>query len=341
MQSPFVIIAVAIALIIILVKSKAKVEQIRNYLLVATIVSSVVLYCIGYAATPIITNEAPVGIFIRATQSTARLFVLMPDYNGVRDALLNPCYYVAFVTLNAMAVILFILATVSLFARRYYGWLRIVGRFCAESYIFININEESIVLAKDILRVNPKALIIFLGKRAEKGDLSLFDTIESFGGVYIEQHAVVNNPLQHWLLKQHAIRRKTHLLLMSESESKNITDAISLLDSFSEEEYTKAEKNVELYLRVNSQELIQSFNVYQNKSKRKLQYATFSDAELVAFDVLMEHPPVDQITIDTQNGAATENYEVMIVGFDKKGQAILRKMIEFGQFVGSTFKATS
>ncbi|MFR9504238.1 MAG: hypothetical protein SNH73_07320 [Rikenellaceae bacterium] len=338
MQPIIVIIALISSVTLIIAKSKVRVAQVRNILAPIVVIGVYTLYYIGYSQAPLISNEGVIVTMLRAAQFTARIFVLIVDYKGVEVAMQNSVYYWSFVIINILAVILFILSAMSLFARRLYGWMKLVAKFNSESYIFTNANEESLILAKDIRKDKPNAMVVFLRRPTERGDGSLFNVVEAIGGIYIE--TIDKNPFDVSLLRWHLLRSRSHIFFISDDEERNVADVISLSNSIHKDNLTAAEENIHLYIRFYSNDIRASFEEQARTSCRKIEYTIFSDAELIAYDVVERYAPVDCVNIDLARGAATENYEVMIVGFDRKGRAMLRKMIEFGQFVGSTFKAT-
>ncbi len=328
---------IASVILIILAKARERIAIIRTILLTVAIVGGFTLFYIGYKAS-MQPYEESLNLILRAAQATARMLLMQPDYRGVETSLNNTLFYWSFIVVNAISLVVFLLAAMALFARRSYGWLRLIAKFNAQSYIFTNNNEQSITLARDIIKQNPKALIVFLNQPTYKGDSSLFNTVESIGGAYIESSK--RNPLELLLLRVHTSISQTHIFCISDEEDTNIADAISIIDSIGNYNNPSIENSTNLHIRLYSNDIRESFEEYVRISRINVEYNIFSDAELIAYDLVTEYPPIDLMAIDVDTGTVVDNYEVMIVGFDRKGQAALRKMIEFGQFVGSTFKAT-
>ena len=59
---------------------------------------------------------------------------------------------------------------------------------------------------------------------------------------------------------------------------------------------------------------------------------------LAARTLVRHYPPCDHISFD-ENGRATEDFEVLIIGFGQMGQSVLRQIVMNGQFEGSRFRA--
>lgn len=64
----------------------------------------------------------------------------------------------------------------------------------------------------------------------------------------------------------------------------------------------------------------------------------FQEPALAARLLIRSYPPCDSLTFD-EKGRAGEDFEALIVGFGRLGQAVLKSLVMNGQFVGSTFRA--
>lgn len=65
----------------------------------------------------------------------------------------------------------------------------------------------------------------------------------------------------------------------------------------------------------------------------------YQEASLAARLLTMHYPPYKHISFDA-DGRATEDLEILQVGFGQLGQAVLRQLVTHGQFEGSTFRAS-
>ncbi|MBR0168302.1 MAG: hypothetical protein IJQ08_06490, partial [Synergistaceae bacterium] len=66
---------------------------------------------------------------------------------------------------------------------------------------------------------------------------------------------------------------------------------------------------------------------------------SFDEFEMTARLLIHKYPLCNAIKFD-ENGRATEDMDVLIIGFGHIGHEVLRKVIAAGQFVGSNFRAT-
>lgn len=63
----------------------------------------------------------------------------------------------------------------------------------------------------------------------------------------------------------------------------------------------------------------------------------FDDAALAARLLVQDYPPCDAVAFDAE-GRATQDFEALVVGFGRVGQAVLRQLVMNGQFEGSRFR---
>jgi hypothetical protein len=63
-------------------------------------------------------------------------------------------------------------------------------------------------------------------------------------------------------------------------------------------------------------------------------------ATLISRHLIGNHHPVDFVGIDAMNAKAKTDFNTLIIGFGQIGTQVLRRLIEQGQFEGSTFNAT-
>ncbi len=61
--------------------------------------------------------------------------------------------------------------------------------------------------------------------------------------------------------------------------------------------------------------------------------------DLVSRLMVLKYPPCNELTFD-ETGRAKEDFEALIVGFGRTGQAALRRLLMNGQFAGNRFRAT-
>ncbi len=322
-----------------LIKFHKHINTIRNCLLCVVIIGNIILYFIAFMDSALPYEEF-VYIFLKAIQATFLSIILETNLDAIVDMMPNITFYWAFTIINYCAIIVVIMIITTIIARKSFAWIRFVCRITNESFIFPQTNESSILFAKDILKNNNRTLVIFFGEGISTDETEIFKNIDSFGGIYLSNKIGSKDFLETRLFKIHAKYSKVHIFFLEENEDKNISETLKMIHIFSHKKNKKIQKNICAYVHIQSENLQEIFEEQCRKQDTSIEYSVFNTADLVALDFIKKYPAVKTISIDTEQGIATENYEVMLIGFDKKGQALLKKIIEFSQFVGSTFKAT-
>lgn len=327
----------------ILVKLKHRVNKLRDWILLPiTAIGGFLVYFIGYTTGPL--NPDGMGMtMLKIMQSTMQMLLLYIDIDGINQELReNTLYMTFFIIIHALAMLLVVTAAISLFGRRLNAKIRLLVGFNKKCYIFFNTNDHAITLGEDLLRNNPKRLVVFVGEKASKNDMSMFDKIEKFGAYYIDNNQS-KNKIGGKLLFNHIVRCKSNLFFISGDENENVSGGLhlfTLLKQLSPKRIKLAQQKIKLYIRIESEGINQIFEEVRKTESINLHYCVFSDAQIIATQVINQYNPLKHVGIDSSKAIATKNFEVVIIGFGEKGSAILRKLIEYGQFVGSRFHAT-
>lgn len=339
-------LAIIILIIVIycgvLIKLKHRVNKLRDWVLLPiTAIGGFVLYFIGY--TTGCPNTDGVGMtFIKIMQSTMQMLFMQIDINGINQELRKSILYMtSFIIIHALAILLVVTTAISLFGRRLNARIKLLVGFNKKCYIFFKTNDHTITLGENLLKNNPKRLVIFIGEKASKNDMSMFDRVEEIGGYYIDNNHS-NNKVGGKLLFNHITRCSSNLFFISSDEDENVSSVLhlfSLVKQLSPKRIKLAEQNINLHIRIESEGINQIFEEARKAESLNLNYCVFSDAEIIATQVINQYNPLKYLKVDSSKALVTEDFEVMIIGFGDKGSTILRKLIEYGQFVGSTFRA--
>jgi hypothetical protein len=179
--------------------------------------------------------------------------------------------------------------------------------FSKEKYVFCEDNDVAHVLTQDITKRNKNAVLFMLNNK--------------------------------WL-KKIFLKNKTYLFFLSNHNDENIQSLSSFFSIWKSAEFEKVKSNVTLIVRVQDEwRKLEVENLIQN-APFKVAYTFFNDAELIASEIVKKFPPIDTLHVNTKSAEVNDSYETLIIGFDATGNAILRKVIENTQFVGTQFKAT-
>lgn len=275
---------------------------------------------------------------IWAIISTVEMVVMNLDLEHIAQSCRENTLYMSIFTLaHAMAIVLVATTILSIWGKRL--TTKMILRICRNkrSYIFFDTNNEAMTLATDLLRKESSRIVIFVSD-----DESKVEDIERIGAYYIDP-SKSHNKLGGSSLFTNIISSNSELFYLSANEAQNMNGALyilSLLSQLSPEKLRVAEESIDLHIRIDSDDMQQVFEESRKARGVNLNFSIFNEAEIIATQFIHNHAPVKYIAPDTERAAATTDYEVMIIGFGKVGRAILRKTIEFGQFVGSTYRTT-
>lgn len=128
--------------------------------------------------------------------------------------------------------------------------------------------------------------------------------------------------------------RRLTLYAMDEDSEKNLHYARALLDAL--EHRGVSPRQLTLVLRGGEDcggEKLQALGDRYGYGSVTL----FDEAALAARLLVQEHPPCDAVAFDAA-GRAAGDFEALLVGFGRVGQAVLRQLVMNGQFEGSRFR---
>ena len=161
--------------------------------------------------------------------STIRLFVVDGDFADILTGTLALPHLFR-VTYSILALILFVLAPVmtfsvalSFFANMSSRW-RYRFAWCRDAYIFSEINDKALALARDLKRIDPKATLVFTDV-FERNDEESHEQIEQakmLGSILFKDDVTVVN------LHRLSTRPRIYFFLIGEDEAENINQALLL-----------------------------------------------------------------------------------------------------------------
>ena len=195
------------------------------------------------------------------------------------------------------------------------------------------INSDSLVLGKNLANIkgNMQVYIDSIISKDHKG------SINDFGGiVYSDSNALHASLSFLESINVQKKKRRVRLFALSDDYDKNLQYAKMM--SASLEMLQIPPQQTELVLRGTDEWQGMYFQAGEN-SYGYGNVLSFNEYDMSARLLVHEYPLCNTINFD-ENGRATEDVEVLIVGFGRIGQEVLQKVIAAGQFEGSRFHAT-
>ena len=202
------------------------------------------------------------------------------------------------------------------------------GKLC----LVYGVDDDTLRVGKEMTKDNWK--VVFIGEGIKDADKT---KIYQMRGVHVSDTAAMNAAAK--FLRQFGIgekEREIKLLAISRKPSSNIAYAEKLRASMEKAGVKPAGTSLTL-----CQEDGFDAAILQN-TPSQYGYGTVLDfdmAEMSSRMMVLKHPPYKTIAFDDE-GKATEDFEMMLIGFGRIGQAALKHLCMNGQFYGSTFKAT-
>lgn len=288
------------------------------------------IYGWGYIAT---TNNFFQAAF-RTVFAVFRMFVGESDFGDINEA---PMFAVPVLEtlcwcFHVLAVYATSSAAISLIGANALKNLRI--RFSAKRNLSIiyGVNEESMEFGQ-ALAVESEEIVVFV---QEDPEAQFSDAIIEFGGVLrTDAKAIQGNK---FFLKSLGIRkgaRKITLYTLCRDHLKNLEYAKVMLEAF--EQRNVQPQQISLVIHGREDEAVKRMQVSQDRFGYGF-VTVFQEPGLTARLLIRKYPPCRCVSFDAA-GIAQNDFEAVIVGFGRIGQAVLRNIIMNAQFPGSRFRA--
>lgn len=240
---------------------------------------------------------------------------------------------------------------IQLFGKHLLSWLKLRYASAETNYIFFGLNEESLELAKSLLkRKEQNRQILLLDKRiknkldiASKSKIlesvfqnreSLFEQVSKLDVLLLNREYTQEDSLKDIGIAKLLTQGKVHLFFFSNNIDYNIQSALNAIDEIQNQ--LKSTASISIYVRANADYMI---NLFEKKSSENIDIHIINPAKLAAMELIINYPPVNYVEVDTQKAIAKKDFTTLIIGLGEVGHYTLRVLTEHGQFVKSTFHA--
>ncbi len=341
--------------------------QFVKYIMVPfTVIGGGIVYFIGYQFIPgeHSVNRIITDVFL-ALFSTARLFILGNDlveiHHYVED---NHAFMFWFSIIGASAAFISASIILNLFGKRLITRMRLYFDSSLENYIFFGINKASLSLAQDLKKRKPDRLVIFIDKLDKDEDPELYHKIKESGALIISSESIwesiqvekeesiiklhedKNNSIGTELHQQINLRklrlirkvlnRQTHLFFLTEREESNVCMARSIINEIGT---LKIKHSINIHIRTTTGELDDLLHENLPILSQQLVINWINRSEIAARQLVCKYNPIDWVEKDAEKALVKSDFNILILGFDQTGRSVLRKLVEYGQFPGSRFRA--
>ena len=322
--------------------------------------AGVVLYMFGFDYEGTAGNW--LALFLRSITASMEMFVSESELIEVREACKEDVIYMLlFAVTHFLAICVSAALIIHLLGTRLksYVFMRWPWSKKKELFVFFDLSQESLSLAKDIHRTRKSKdyQIIFVKTPMEESHLERFsfshilsfadnrnETIEQLTeiGAYLTysrksvsiemaenewNETVGLNTLRHYIQRSaNTEKYKTHFFCLSPNEDNNINTAVALSKRYSDD------KKYSVYCRANHDSITESF------ANLNLKFIDSASLAVMELKKKVEYQPVSFVNPDTKIGVATKPFRSIIIGFGETGFEVFRFLYEFSSFVGKDSK---
>ncbi len=208
--------------------------------------------------------------------------------------------------------------------------LRILLSRRGDLVLIFGISENSISLGKDCL-AGGGCSVVFAAENASSETIRDLNSLglSAVTGVHASEADAA------FLRSLHIRKRKLSVYAMDEDADRCLAWAVKLRDTLEKAGIPAGRTNISLP----GAEDILAPMLQVTDSRYGFGFVHVFDRGAVAARALLRTcPPWELVEFD-ENGRAKEDFSCAVIGFGRRGQAVLRYLVQNGQFLGSTFHA--
>ncbi len=303
-------------------------RKLTTAAMIVAVVGGLLFYGVGLAET----TGNPLLSIIRTPLCVIRMFVGVADLAAIEGSTLISCEagLILFWLLHLLAFYSMASAAMIALGAEALRYLRLLASRRGSLTLIYGINENSIALGKECLEEGGRSVVYI----AENADVSTVNDLNSLGMSVLTGSAAASSG-KSIMRRLHVKKRKIEIYALDAAEDQNLFYALRLRDAL-EKAGVPAEKT---RVTLPGAEDILSPMLQVSHEKYGFGYVNVFDSAAIAARALIRVcPPWESVRFGP-DGRCEENYECVIVGFGRHGQAVLKELVKNGQFVGSRFQA--
>ncbi|MBE7088898.1 MAG: hypothetical protein E7370_05235 [Clostridiales bacterium] len=197
-------------------------------------------------------------------------------------------------------------------------------RFFKEVYIFSELNDKSVALAKDLKKNNKNRVIVFCGVKDNEGESDM----EIIGDVLELSAISYRREIQNIYFKLHSKKRSINFYLISEDYAKNTNQAVLLLKEYGEI------NNTNLYLFSNNTE---SELLLSSVANKKMKVRRIDEAQSLINNQLY-YNGVKIFNSAKSISNSVKQISAIVVGLGSYGFEMFKTLLWYGQMDGYALK---
>lgn len=260
-----------------------------------------------------------------SVHSTMRLFVLDGEFDGMQAFLAAEGDRAICRGYSFLAAVLYVAAPVLTFGfvlsffQNVSAYRRVFLHCASDFYIFSELNEKSLLLAKDIKRSHPKGLIVFTDvfENHEESSFELCERARELKAVCFKKDITAIR----WSF--HSRRREVYLFAIGEDDTENISQSIQLLDRYGDL------PNYRLFIFSSG---VESAVLFQSAAGRKMRVRRVDPIRSLIYQTLYHRG--ETYFTDAIGGGERRKISVVLVGLGQYGRELLKALTWFCQMDG-------
>lgn len=317
------------AMILGLVLKPAAARRLSAVFMTIAVVGGLIIYGIGYAEA----LEGSLALtVIRTPMTVIRMFIGVNDLDTIKNTtpVSTQAGLIVFWVVHLMAFYSMASAAMYTIGAGLLRYLRFVLARQGDLTLIYGINEKSVTLGRECVSAG-KTSVVFI---AESADEAAVNDLNTAGMSVLTGSAAVRSE-KPVIRKLRIRKRKLTVYALDQAEDENLFYALRLKDAL--EKAKVPAKNTQITLPGAEDILAPMLQV--SEERYGFGYVNvFDSADLAARALIRTCPPWSFMHFDAQ-GRATEDFDCVVAGFGRHGQAALKKLVMNGQFAGSTFHA--
>ena len=320
--------ALLLAMVLNLTVKPERSARISTVCMITALICGLLIYGTGYAET---SDDLLLSV-IKTPLAVIRMFVGVNDLSAIAGSTLvsSRIGLVFFWLVHLCAFYSMASAAMFTLGAELLRRLRLLLSRRGELVLIYGINDNSITLGKDCLSAEGCSVVF----AAESAASDAVRELNSLGAsVIMGSH--VSTADSAFLRKLHIGKRKFTVYAMDSDPDKCLIFAVKCRDALERAGIPAEHTCISL---PGAEEIIIPM-LQQSESRYGFGYVhVFDSSDLSARALIQICPPWDCLSFDAA-GKATEDFSCAVIGFGRHGQAVLRQLIQNGQFAGSTFHA--
>lgn len=294
------------------------------------VAGGLLLYGYGYLTT----GEQPVVAVLRSVFSVCRMFLGEHEYSDLEAVelyrhagmklLIWIAHLLAFYTTASVAI--------SVIGKEALKKLRVRFSGRKEISILYGVHSDGVELGKN-LENNKKNIVVYVDPEPESEASHLITA----AGQLLRTDSGATEGTHSFLRSIGAFRknRKVTLYALAANPVENLRYARNILEALKKGGAEPSDTR----LVILSREDLPVDGLQNSGDTYGYGFVTsFREYALAARLLIRNYPPCDYLSFDGE-GKATEDFHVLMIGFGRVGQAVLKQLIMNGQFAGSRFRA--